>query len=99
MAGCTLLAEALLEMIRVGRSLKGSLVTGKTGIGSAGITGRMTGVARRDNMRASQGKAGSGVIIVRRLPRSRGVTECAVMREAARFVVGFNSRGKFRAMA
>lgn len=98
-AGCAILAETLLSMVRAGSSTKGGLVTGETGIGSAGITGRMAGVAPRDDMRAGQGKAGCGVIIVCRLPGSRGMTGCADLREAARFVVGFDCRGKFRAVA
>lgn len=73
-AGCTVLAEPLLDMVRVGGSLKSSLVTGETGIGRADIAGRMTRVAGRNNVCSGQGEAGWRVVKSRGSPAVGSVT-------------------------
>ena len=98
MAGDTILVKECQLVIRLCRLVVIGLVTGEA-------SGRCTGILRRVasdtsglGVRAGQRERGSAVIVERRLPGSCGVTERAVMRESARFVIRLDSRGECRAM-
>ena len=73
-ASCTVLAEPLLDMVRVDSAFKGSLVTGETGIGCADIAGRVTRVAGRNKVCSGQGETGWRVVKGRGRPAVGSVT-------------------------